>query len=63
MLRMVSKRKEYRVYGWHPGNLPRCLNIFDTFERADRFAKTMAELGWLDVGVFDRFMQPVTPRP
>lgn len=38
---MVSKGKEYRVYGWHPGNLPRCLNTYGTYERADQFAKTM----------------------
>jgi hypothetical protein len=34
------------------------LNIFDTYERADRFAKTMTELGWLDVGIFNPPMQP-----
>jgi hypothetical protein len=58
-LRMVSKGKKYRVYGWHPGNLPRCLNIFDTYELADQFAKTMTKLRWLDVGIFNPAMQPI----
>ena len=58
-LRMVSKGNEYRVYGWHPGNLPRCLSTFETYERADRFAKTMTELGWLDAGIFNPAMHPV----
>lgn len=56
---MVSKGKEYRVYGWHPGNLPRCLNTYGTYEQADLFAKTMTKLGWLDVGIFNPAMQPV----
>jgi hypothetical protein len=47
------------VYGWHPGNLSRCLNIFDTYERADQFAKTMTKLRWLDVGIFNPAMQPI----
>jgi hypothetical protein len=58
-LRMVSKGKEYRVYGWHPGNLPRCLNTYGTYEQADQFAKTMTKLGWLDVSISNPTMQPV----
>jgi hypothetical protein len=56
---MVSKGKEYTVYGWHPGNQPRSLNTYGTYERADQFAKTVTKLGWLDVSIFNRAMQPV----
>ena len=47
---MVSRGKEYRVYG--------CLSTFDTYERADRFAK-VTELGWLDAGIFNPAMRAV----
>ena len=47
------------MYGWHPGNLPRCLNTYGTYERADQFAKTMTKLGWLDVSIVNPEMRPV----
>jgi hypothetical protein len=55
---MVSKGKEYKVYGRHVGNLTRCLNTFDTHEQADRFAKTMTRLGWRNVNIFHPAMRP-----